>query len=249
MVRACQRASERANARAALDAALRGDWATLNEFLVSQRKATEAIAGASPKTLQRTAEQAKAHEAKRAHLKSQTKLQLDDKEIDPATALRLQREGAIEKFKLQRKRARLQRWMEGSKVLISAGLPQDDATTIEAGEVWLYVSSALQILPVVVLPFHSYKNGVRPWTLLHEKLKVKDVASLQLLVSRTPTSPRIHPHSLHKSCARCSLLLSCSADLSPSPRHCVGQQHLQSCGAKGRAQRAPSRRQADGGLI
>ena len=183
MVRACQRASERANARAALDAALRGDWATLNEFLVSQRKATEAIAGASPKTLQRTAEQAKAHEAKRAHLKSQTKLQLDDKEIDPATALRLQREGAIEKFKLQRKRARLQRWMEGSKVLISAGLPQDDAT--DRNRIFLHIQKcltprALQPFPLLLrFRARSSFNRASPLAIASSEASVREIRLLR----------------------------------------------------------------------
>lgn len=87
----------------------------------------------------------------------------------------------VEQFNAQRKMARLQRWMAGSKVLSTAGLQVDEEMTIEAAEIWLYAVSSSLVQPVVVLPFHSFKNGLRPWTSLSEKMKLKDMKSVQLI--------------------------------------------------------------------
>jgi hypothetical protein len=146
----------------------------------------ETLSGTSVRTMHRTAEQAKAHEEALTCRSSEVKLELDGKDIDPSTALRLQRKGIVEQFNAQRKRARLQRWIEGSNALAKLGVPieLEADVTITAGEVWLYALSATVVVPAVAIPFHSFKNGVRPWTSLAEPMKLKALNSAQLVVRR-----------------------------------------------------------------
>ena len=170
-----------------IDAAVaKGNLSALVDAFIDLRAETETLAGTSAKAMNRTAEQAKAHEAAQAKCTSKVKLQYGETTINPAAALRLQRLGVVEQFNAQRKRARLQRWMEGSNVVTQAALCNDEAEpTIEAGELWLYAANATTVVPVVVLPFHSLKNGLRPWTSLSEKMKLKEMMSVQLVVSNS----------------------------------------------------------------
>ena len=160
-----------------------GKLSVLIDRMILERSETEKLAGMRVKTMLRTAEQAKAHEEALAKYKSKVKLHFGDQEIDPSRALRLQRLGVVEQFNAQRKRARLQRWIEGTKVLTKAGIAGEKAAeaTITAGEVWLYAASATTVVLAVVIPFHTFKNGVRPWTSLGEAMKLKDTTSVQLV--------------------------------------------------------------------
>ena len=155
----------------------------LIDCMIAERSETEKLAGIRVKTLLRTPEEAKAHEEALSKYRSKVKLHFGDQEIDPAQALRLQRQGVVEQFNAQRKRSRLQRWIEGTKVLTKAGISSEEAAevTIRAGEVWLYAASATRVVPAVVIPFHTFKNGVRPWTSLAEAMKLKDTTSVQLV--------------------------------------------------------------------
>ena len=173
-----------------LDAVLsQGSLSSLIDCLIEVRSETEKLAGMSVKTMERTAEQAKAHEAANAGSKSKVKLELDGKDIDPSTALRLQRQGVVEQFNAQRKKARLQRWMDGTTSLIKTGMvaASPEHVTVDAGDVWLYADSPTAVVPVVVIPFHSFKNGVRPWTSLVGHMQLKQMSSAQLLVRVTVT--------------------------------------------------------------
>lgn len=90
----------------------------------------------------------------------------------------------------------MQRWIEGSKVLVSMGFAAQDDATIEAGEVWLYLASPDVVALAIVMPFHSYKNGLRAWTSLNEKMKLKDAKSIQLRVGTylAHSHPACHLH-------------------------------------------------------
>lgn len=165
------------------DALRDGKLSVLIDRMIAERSETEKLAGMRVKTMLRTPEEAKAHEEALSKYKSKVKLQFGDQEVDPARALRLQRQGVVEQFNAQRKRSRLQRWIEGTKVLTKAGISSEEAAevTIRAGEVWLYAASATRVVPAVVIPFHTFKNGVRPWTSLAEAMKLKDTTSVQLV--------------------------------------------------------------------
>ena len=170
-----------------IDAALqKNDLSALINAFIELRGETEVLAGTSSKAMNRTAAQAKAHEQALAKYASKVRLKHGDTEIDPAQALRLQRQGVVDQFNAQRKRARLQRWMEGSKVMSNAGLGTEEEPTIESGELWLYAANATTVLLVVVLPFHSFKNGLRPWTSLSDQMKLKEMKSVQLVVRECP---------------------------------------------------------------
>ena len=56
--------------------------------------------------------------------------------------------------------------------------------SIKGGEVWFYAYSERLVLPVVVLPFHNFKNGVRAWTSLNTDMKLQDATALHLIVRR-----------------------------------------------------------------
>ena len=181
-----------------IDTAIRtGDLSALINMFIELRKETEVLAGTSAKAMQRTAAQAKAHEDTLAKCRSSVKLQHGEKEIDPSHALRLQRQGVVEQFNAQRKRARLQRWMEGTKIMSGSGLLAEGEPTIEAGQLWFYAANATTVVLVVVLPFHSFKNGLRPWTSLSEPMKLKEMKSVQLVVCDPHPMLHANPSCLH----------------------------------------------------
>ena len=132
-----------------------GKLSSLIDCLIELRSEMETLAGASVRTMHRTAEQAKAHEEALAarSSNSKAKLEFNGEDIDPSTALRLQRKGIVEQFNAQRKRARLQRWIEGTNALAKLGVTMEDEAdvTIAAGEVWLYALSDTAVVPAVAL--------------------------------------------------------------------------------------------------
>ena len=158
------------------------DTETFCRRLIAMRQQTAAVAKTKAGQRVRSLDEQQAAFAAQAAARNRTVLQHDGRIIDPASLLRQMRENKGDALRAFCKKARLARWISSTAAAshTKVSLANNDAT-IQAGEVWLVLSSPKSILPCVVYgAFHKFKGGLRPETDPARPLLLKDTESIQL---------------------------------------------------------------------
>mmetsp|Transcript_40589 Transcript_40589/g.135244 ORF Transcript_40589/g.135244 Transcript_40589/m.135244 type:complete len:1025 (-) Transcript_40589:40-3114(-) len=163
-----------------------GTNAALCQALVDMRATTEWQGNAQVNTKVRTPEEAAAAAAAHEHRRGRVRLEGEgdgDASLHPATALKLMRKGQVETFFNQKKRGRLARWMKGSSVVATTAGLADDASTIQAGECWIYLQGENSVsLAIVVDAAKSAKGGLRPEADRARPHLLKECSSIGMVV-------------------------------------------------------------------